>query len=163
MRILLAEDEKSLARALVTLLKKHHYEADAVYDGAEALAYLQTGNYDAAILDIMMPGMDGIEVLCRARESGISVPILMLTAKSDVRDKVNGLDSGANDYMTKPFSAQELLARIRAMTRAQHLRAFHARGQLPADRQGISDDGDAPFQPAPADSHRAVPGEDLGL
>ena len=117
MRILLAEDEKSLARALVTLLKKHHYEADAVYDGAEALAYLQTGNYDAAILDIMMPGMDGIEVLCRARESGVSLPILMLTAKSDVRDKVTGLDSGANDYMTKPFSAQELLARIRAMTR----------------------------------------------
>ena len=117
MRILLAEDEKSLARALVTLLKKHHYEADAVYDGAEALAYLQTGNYDAAILDIMMPGMDGIEVLCRARESGMSLPILMLTAKSDVRDKVTGLDSGANDYMTKPFSAQELLARIRAMTR----------------------------------------------
>ena len=101
----------------MTLLKKHHYEADAVYDGAEALAYLQTGNYDAAILDIMMPGMDGIEVLCRARESGVSLPILMLTAKSDVRDKVTGLDSGANDYMTKPFSAQELLARIRAMTR----------------------------------------------
>ena len=117
MRILLAEDEKSLARALVTQLKKHHYEADAVYDGAEALAYLQTGNYDVAILDIMMPGMDGIEVLCRARESGVSLPILMLTAKSDVRDKVTGLDSGANDYMTKPFSAQELLARIRAMTR----------------------------------------------
>lgn len=117
MRILLAEDEKSLARALVTLLKKHYYEADAVHDGAEALAYLQTGNYDAAILDIMMPGMDGIEVLCRARESGVSLPILMLTAKSDVRDKVTGLDSGANDYMTKPFSAQELLARIRAMTR----------------------------------------------
>ena len=117
MRILLAEDEKSLARALVTLLNKHPYEADAVYDGAEALAYLQTGNYDAAILDIMMPGMDGIEVLCRARESGVSLPILMLTAKSDVRDKVTGLDSGANDYMTKPFSAQELLARIRAMTR----------------------------------------------
>ena len=101
----------------MTLLKKHHYEADAVYDGAEALAYLQTGNYDAAILDIMMPGMDGIEVLCRARESSVSLPILMLTAKSDVRDKVTGLDSGANDYMTKPFSAQELLARIRAMTR----------------------------------------------
>ena len=117
MRILLAEDEKSLARALVTLLKKHHYEADAVYDGAEALAYLQTGNYDAAILDIMMPGMDGIEVLCRARESGVSLPILMLTAKSDVRDKVTGLDSGANDYMTKPFSAQELLARIRTTLR----------------------------------------------
>ena len=119
MRILLAEDEKSLARALVTLLKKHHYEADAVYDGAEALAYLQTGNYDAAILDIMMPGMDGIEVLCRARESGVSLPILMLTAKSDVRDKVTGLDSGANDYLTKPFASQELLARIRAMTREQ--------------------------------------------
>ena len=117
MRILLAEDEKSLARALVTLLKKHHYEADAVHDGAEALAYLQTGNYDAAILDIMMPGMDGIEVLCRARESGVSLPILMLTAKSDVRDKVTGLDSGANDYMTKPFVYEELFARVRALTR----------------------------------------------
>ena len=117
MRLLLAEDERSLARALTVLLRKNNYEVDAVYDGEEAMAYLGSGNYDGAILDIMMPGMDGIEVLCRARESGVSLPILMLTAKSDVRDKVTGLDSGANDYMTKPFSAQELLARIRAMTR----------------------------------------------
>ena len=117
MRILLAEDEASLARAIVTILRKHNYEADAVRDGAEALEYLKSGNYDAAILDIMMPGMDGIEVLCRAREGGVTLPILMLTAKSDVRDKVRGLDSGANDYMTKPFSPQELLARLRAMTR----------------------------------------------
>ena len=117
MRLLLAEDERSLSRAVTVLLRKNHYEVDPVYDGEEALDYLSTGNYDGAILDIMMPGMDGIEVLCRARESGVSLPILMLTAKSDVRDKVTGLDSGANDYMTKPFSAQELLARIRAMTR----------------------------------------------
>ena len=118
MRILLAEDEKSLARAIVTILKKHNYEADAVYNGEDALAYLQSGNYDAAILDIMMPGMSGIDVLIKARESGIALPILLLTAKSEVRDKVAGLDSGANDYMTKPFNPQELLARIRAMTRS---------------------------------------------
>lgn len=117
MRILLAEDEKSLARAIVTILKKHNYEADAVYNGEDALAYLQSGNYDAAILDIMMPGMSGIDALVRARESGVTLPILLLTAKSEVRDKVAGLDSGANDYMTKPFNPQELLARIRAMTR----------------------------------------------
>ena len=118
MRILLAEDEKSLARAIVTILKKHNYEADAVYNGEDALAYLQSGNYDAAILDIMMPGMSGIDALVRARESGVTLPILLLTAKSEVRDKVAGLDSGANDYMTKPFNPQELLARIRAMTRS---------------------------------------------
>ena len=118
MRILLAEDEKSLARAIVTILKKHNYEADAVYNGEDALAYLQSGNYDAAILDIMMPGLSGIDVLIKARESGIALPILLLTAKSEVRDKVAGLDSGANDYMTKPFNPQELLARIRAMTRS---------------------------------------------
>ncbi|MBS5585855.1 MAG: response regulator transcription factor [Clostridiales bacterium] len=118
MRILLAEDEKSLARAIVTILKKHNYEADAVYNGEDALAYLQSGNYDAAILDIMMPGMSGIDALVRVRESGVTLPILLLTAKSEVRDKVAGLDSGANDYMTKPFNPQELLARIRAMTRS---------------------------------------------
>ena len=95
MRILLAEDEKSLARAIVTILKKHNYEADAVYNGEDALAYLQSGNYDAAILDIMMPGMSGIDALVRARESGVTLPILLLTAKSEVRDKVAGLDSGA--------------------------------------------------------------------
>ena len=118
MRLLLAEDESSLARAIVTILKKNNYEAEAVDNGIDALDYLNTGVYDAAILDIMMPGMDGISVLQRVRERGLKLPILMLTAKSEVSDKVLGLDSGANDYLTKPFAAQELLARIRAMTRA---------------------------------------------
>lgn len=119
MRILLAEDERSLSRALIALLERNNYSADAVYDGEEALAYLEAGNYDALILDIMMPKLDGLTVLRRLREKGNPIPILMLTAKSEVSDKVLGLDTGANDYLTKPFSTQELMARIRAMTRSQ--------------------------------------------
>ena len=119
MRILLAEDERSLSRALIALLERNHYSADAVYDGEEALAYLEAGNYDALILDIMMPKVDGLTVLRRLREKGNPIPVLMLTAKSEVSDKVLGLDTGANDYLTKPFSTQELMARIRAMTRSQ--------------------------------------------
>ena len=118
MRLLVAEDEASLSRALCAILRKNNYEADAVFDGASALEYLNTGNYDAAILDIMMPGVDGIGVLKRLRERGSDLPVLLLTARAEVEDKVLGLDSGANDYLTKPFAAQELLARIRAMTRA---------------------------------------------
>jgi len=119
MRLLLAEDERSLARAVLRILEKNHYSADVVYNGEDALRYLESGSYDAAILDIMMPGMDGITVLRRARAKGIQIPILMLTAKAEVDDKVEGLDSGANDYLTKPFDTKELLARIRAMTRSQ--------------------------------------------
>lgn len=119
MRILLAEDEKSLSRAIQTILEKNHYSVDTVFDGAEALAYLQSNNYDGVILDIMMPKMDGITVLKTIREQGIKVPVLILTAKSEVDDKVLGLDSGANDYLTKPFAGKELLARIRVMTRNQ--------------------------------------------
>ncbi len=119
MRILLAEDERSLSRAVVALLEKSNYSADAVYDGEEALAYLEAGNYDGVILDIMMPKMDGLEVLRQLREQGNPVPVLLLTAKSEVEDKVTGLDTGANDYLTKPFSTAELMARIRAMTRSQ--------------------------------------------
>ena len=119
MRILLAEDERSLSRAVVALLEKNNYAADAVYDGEEALAYLETGNYDGVILDIMMPKLDGLEVLRRLRERGDPVPVLLLTARSEVEDKVAGLDMGANDYLTKPFSTAELMARIRAMTRSQ--------------------------------------------
>ncbi|HIY21557.1 MAG TPA: response regulator transcription factor [Candidatus Flavonifractor merdigallinarum] len=119
MRILLAEDERSLSRALIALLERNNYSADAVYDGEEALAYLEAGNYDALILDIMMPKLDGLTVLRRLREKGNPIPILKLTAKSEVSDKVLGLDTGANDYLTKPFSTQELMARIRAMTRSQ--------------------------------------------
>ena len=119
MRILLAEDERSLSRALVALLEKNNYSADAVYDGEEALAYLEAGNYDGLILDIMMPKLDGLEVLRRLRERGNPIPVLLLTAKAEVEDKVTGLDTGANDYLTKPFSTAELMARIRAMTRSQ--------------------------------------------
>ena len=120
MRILLAEDERSLSRAVVALLEKNNYSADAVYDGAEALEYLAAENYDAVILDIMMPKMDGLTVLRKLRERGSHVPVLMLTAKPEVEDKVAGLDTGANDYLTKPFATAELLARIRAMTRTQN-------------------------------------------
>lgn len=119
MRLLLAEDEKSLSRAVKFLLEKNNYSVDAVYNGADALDYLESGNYDGAILDIMMPKMDGITVLKKIREKGSLIPVLMLTAKSEIDDKVLGLDSGANDYLTKPFNTKELLARIRAMTRVQ--------------------------------------------
>ncbi|MCD8382200.1 MAG: response regulator transcription factor [Clostridiales bacterium] len=119
MRLLLAEDERSLSRAVVAILEKNHYSVDAVYDGAEALAWLENGEYDGVILDLMMPKMDGITVLRRVREAGNQVPILILTAKSEIDDKVLGLDSGANDYLTKPFNSRELLARIRVMTRSQ--------------------------------------------
>jgi len=121
MRILLAEDEKSLSRAVIALLEKNNYSADAVYNGKEALEYLSSENYDAVILDIMMPEMDGLTVLKKLRESGNRIPVLMLTAKAEVEDKVLGLDSGANDYLTKPFATAELLARIRAITRSQTL------------------------------------------
>lgn len=119
MRILLAEDEKALSKALVKLLEKNNYSVDAVYDGMEALNYLESGDYDAAILDIMMPKMDGIEVLKTTRAAGNQVPVLMLTAKSEIEDRVLGLDSGANDYLPKPFDTRELLARIRCMTRSK--------------------------------------------
>ena len=119
MRLLLAEDERSLSKAIVTILEKNNYSADAVYDGVEALEYLESGNYDGLILDIMMPRMDGLTVLKKLREKGNTIPVLMLTAKSEVDDKVQGLDMGANDYLTKPFATRELLARIRAMTRNQ--------------------------------------------
>ena len=117
MRLLLAEDEKELSNALVAVLKHSNYSVDAVYDGADALNYGLCENYDGIILDIMMPKMDGIEVLKNLREKGIHTPVLLLTAKSQVEDRITGLDSGADDYLTKPFAMGELLARIRAMTR----------------------------------------------
>ena len=119
MRILLAEDEVSLARALVRILEKNNYSADAVHNGLDALQYLENGEYDLAILDVMMPKVDGIEVVRRLRRQGNTIPVIMLTAKSEIDDIVLGLDSGANDYITKPFDAKELLARIRVLTRGQ--------------------------------------------
>ena len=119
MRLLIAEDEKSLSKALKVILEKNNYSVDAAYDGLEALDYLETGQYDGLILDIMMPRMDGMTVLKRIRSKGNNIPVLMLTAKSEIDDRVEGLDCGANDYLTKPFDTKELLARIRAMTRGR--------------------------------------------
>ena len=118
-RLLLAEDEKALSRALVAILERSSYSVDAVFDGQTALEYLESEEYDGVILDVMMPRLDGFEVLKALRQAGNLVPVLMLTAKSEVDDKVLGMDLGANDYLTKPFHTRELLARVRAMTRTQ--------------------------------------------
>ncbi len=123
MRILLAEDEQALSKVLTAILERSNYSVDPVFDGQEALDYLEADNYDAAILDIMMPKVDGITVLKEIRAKGNLIPVLMLTAKSEIDDKILGLDSGANDYLTKPFNSRELLARIRAMTRVQTTQA----------------------------------------
>ncbi len=117
MRLLLVEDEKTLSNALVTILKHNNYAVDAVYNGQDAIDYLDTQIYDGVILDIMLPLVDGITVLKTIRKKGNTVPVLLLTAKSEIEDKVVGLDNGADDYLTKPFATQELLARVRAITR----------------------------------------------
>ena len=117
MRLLVAEDDPKLLKSLLHIFEANKYTADGVLNGTDALNYARTNEYDGLVFDIMMPGMDGIEVLKRARSAGVRTPIIMLTAKSQVDDKVQGLDAGANDYLTKPFSAKELMARIRAMTR----------------------------------------------
>ena len=117
MRLLLAEDEKELAKALAVILRHNNYSVDVVHDGEDALCYLQNGDYDGAILDIMMPKLDGLSVLRHIRNEGNGLPVLILTAKSDIDDRVEGLDAGADDYLTKPFAMKELLARVRAMLR----------------------------------------------
>ena len=119
MKLLLAEDERDLSRALVAILKHNHYTVDPVYDGRDAFDYAQNGDYDGLLLDIMMPGMDGISVLQKIRAQRNPIPVILLTAKSEIDDKVLGLDCGANDYITKPFDTRELLARIRVLTRGQ--------------------------------------------
>ena len=117
MRLLLAEDEKDLSKALCAILKHNNYSVDPVYNGQDALDYGLCENYDGIILDLMMPKKNGIEVLSELRKEGVSTPVLILTAKADVDDRIVGLDAGADDYLTKPFDMRELLARIRAMTR----------------------------------------------
>lgn len=119
MRILLAEDEKALSKAIIKIFEKNNCSADAVYDGEDALIYLESGDYDVAVLDIMMPKMDGITVLKKIRANGNQIPVLMLTAKSEIEDRVLRLDCGANDYLPKPFDTRELLARIRSITRSK--------------------------------------------
>lgn len=117
MRILLAEDERDLASAVKRVLEYAKYDVDVTYDGVSALEYFGYQEYDAVILDIMMPRLDGISVVKRIREKGSSVPVIMLTARAETDDKVLGLDAGADDYLTKPFEVKELLARIRALLR----------------------------------------------
>lgn len=117
MRILLVEDERELSNALVAILTRSNYSVDAVYDGEDALYYLDTEIYDVVILDIMIPKIDGIQVLKTIRQAGNKTPVIMLTAKSQIDDKVVGLDAGADDYLTKPFATKELLARLRAISR----------------------------------------------
>lgn len=119
MRILIVEDEKALSRVLVKIFEKNYYSVDAVYNGQEALDYIATGNYDIVLMDVMMPVMDGITALKKIRADGNQIPVLLLTAKSEVDDKVIGLDSGANYYITKPFDTKELLAAVRAITRKE--------------------------------------------
>lgn len=117
MRLLLAEDEKDLSKALCAVLKHNNYSVDPVFNGQDALDYGLCENYDAIILDIMMPKKNGLEVLSELRKQGIDTPVIILTARSETEDKILGLDTGADDYLTKPFSMGELLARIRALTR----------------------------------------------
>lgn len=117
MKILLAEDEKELRRALATVLKISKYDVDEVEDGLMAVEKAKSGVYDAMVFDIMMPNLDGIEALKQIRASGDNTPVLMLTAKSELDDRIAGLDAGADDYLTKPFAMEELLARIRSMLR----------------------------------------------
>lgn len=117
MRILLIEDEKHLSEAIVHLLKKHSYTVDAVYDGTDGYDYIISDIYDIIILDVMLPGMNGFEVLSKVRQEGIETPIIMLTAKSQLHDKIEGLDKGADDYLTKPFQMEELIARLKALGR----------------------------------------------
>lgn len=117
MRILLIEDEKFLAEALVQILIKNHYSVDNVYNGEDGLDYALSGVYDVILLDIMLPKMDGLTVLKNLRKEDLITPVIMLTARSEIADKVAGLDSGADDYLPKPFDTEELLARIRALVR----------------------------------------------
>lgn len=118
MRILIVEDEKELADGLEAILSREAYSVDVVYDGVSGLDYILSGLYDMVVLDVMLPKLNGLDVLKNARSGGVTTPVILLTAKSQVQDKIAGLDSGADDYITKPFDSEELLARIRARTRA---------------------------------------------
>ena len=117
MNILVVEDERNLADALVHILERDGWNAEAAYDGKTGLAYARSDLYDAAILDVMLPGIDGLQIVRELRQAGCAMPVMLLTARDAIPDKVAGLDCGADDYMTKPFEADELLARMRALTR----------------------------------------------
>ena len=131
MKLLYAEDERSLSEAVVDILTYHKYIVDAVYNGEDAYDYAVSGDYDGIILDIMMPVLDGLSVLKSIRRRGCAVPVLLLTAKDSIEDRVAGLDAGANDYLVKPFAFEELLARIRVLLR----KPAEAPSKLSTDRK----------------------------
>ena len=131
MRVLIVEDEVRLGEAPTQIMLEQRYQAEAVTTGVDGLDYALTGQYDVIVLDVMLPGLDGFEVVRRLRAAHISTPVLMLTAKDDLTDKVSGLDHGADDYMTKPFDSEELLARVRALTRRQ--------GEVQGETMAVSD------------------------
>lgn len=137
MRILIAEDEVPIAKALKAVLERNKYSVDMVHTGTDALDYITASSYDALVLDIMMPGLSGLEVLRQAREQGVSTPALFLTAKSEIEDRVAGLDAGADDYLPKPFATAEFLARVRALTRrrGEYTPALLALGNLSLDTE----------------------------
>lgn len=139
MRLLLVEDEKRMAQALCEILRQEKYEVDHFADGTDGLRAAESGIYDVIVLDVMLPGMNGFEIARIVRKGGIRMPILMLTAKSELDDKVEGLDSGADDYLTKPFQTRELLARLRALTRRSAQTADGALrfGDLALDTDGM--------------------------
>ena len=140
MKLLYAEDERSLSEAVVDVLEYHKYKVDAVYDGQEALDYAENDQYDGIILDVMMPRKNGFEVLQALRAKGDRTPILLLTAKAEVEDRIQGLDLGADDYLPKPFAMGELLARIRAMLRRREefTPDLLTMGNLSLDRQSYN-------------------------
>ncbi len=137
MRILLAEDQLPIAKALKAVLEREKYAVDMVHSGTDALDYILAVEYDALVLDIMMPGLDGLEVLRRARSQGVDAPALFLTAKAEIEDRVAGLDAGADDYLPKPFATAEFLARVRALTRRRgpYTPALLTLGNLSLDSQ----------------------------
>ena len=134
MNLLIVEDEVQLADALAEILQRNKYHVDTVYNGEDGLHYASTGIYDCIVLDIMLPILDGISVLRMLRKQKISTPVLLLTAKSDVADKINGLDSGADDYLTKPFGINELLARVNS-----HLRRYNRYREAIASAEPVKD------------------------
>lgn len=157
MRVLLADDEQDMAYALEAMLKREHYAVDVVFDGKTALDYGQTGNYDCLVLDVMMPNLDGVEVVRRIRSQGIATPILLLTAKGEPEDRVTGLDAGADDYLPKPFDMGEFLARVRALTRrsAAYTPSVMQAGDLALNR--------ATFELSRGDAHVYLGGKEFQI
>ena len=179
MKLLYAEDEPALSEAVVDYLTYHKYIVDAVYNGEDAYDYAISGGYDGIILDIMMPKRDGLEVLSALRRNGCRTPVLLLTAKTQVEDRIQGLDTGADDYLPKPFDMGELIARIRAMLRRREeyhpdlIRGLDARfavrgnqcggDVLPAAKAGVPRDGAAHAQSHPLSVLGAAAGQGLGI